>query len=273
MPTLNLSVGVDGIIPTPSEAGMLQLCVSASFGNVQLGATRLSTAQTVILQGALSISGNYLTNTQFLLQGISDVDPVDTRAGEGNDVVLGGSGNDSIFGNQGTDLIYAGAGNDSVSAGQADYLVLGEDGNDFLCRGCNGADTTMGGLGNEGDAVSLALAGALFEADSVFTFGNRVDIITDFNADAVGDQPDVQPGTGISGIGVANHALAAGTNYFLAEAWDADALTFTFAVEGTCTDTWIIQGYGGAGVDIDTNLSAMILESVDRDHMLAGNYT
>jgi Ca2+-binding RTX toxin-like protein len=72
--------------------------------------------------------------------------------GAGNDLLFGGAGNDTIDGGSGHDLIYGMAGNDSL---------LGGDGNDFLWGG-NGNDVIKGGLGNDwlyGDAGADDLDG------------------------------------------------------------------------------------------------------------------
>lgn len=77
--------------------------------------------------------------------------------GSGNDVANGGAGNDSIVTGAGTDLIDAGSGDDFVDAGTdadtvfgeaGDDLLIGGDGNDFV-KGNDGWDTISGGNGND----------------------------------------------------------------------------------------------------------------------------
>lgn len=77
--------------------------------------------------------------------------------GEGNDklfgmadddVVEGGAGNDSIWGNSGNDHLSGGAGNDVVRGGSGDDHVAGDAGNDDL-YGNSGDDMMFGGDGND----------------------------------------------------------------------------------------------------------------------------
>lgn len=73
------------------------------------------------------------------------------------EVVLTGSGNDSIIGNTGSDIVYAGAGADTFFGGAGNDQVFGGDGadsldggegNDWLDGGA-GADSFLGGLGQD----------------------------------------------------------------------------------------------------------------------------
>jgi Ca2+-binding RTX toxin-like protein len=69
-------------------------------------------------------------------------------AGDGNDSVVGGSGDDLIFGEAGVDSLAGGAGNDVVHGGNdADYLYGGL-GNDVLIGG-NGSDWLFGEGGDD----------------------------------------------------------------------------------------------------------------------------
>lgn len=68
--------------------------------------------------------------------------------GFGDDTVNGGLGNDTIGGGFGDDQVNGGAGNDIVNGGAGNDLVRGEDGNDRLGGG-QGADTVEGGIGDD----------------------------------------------------------------------------------------------------------------------------
>lgn len=61
----------------------------------------------------------------------------------------------------------------------------------------------------------------------------------------------------VTAIGVANNAMTAGTNYFLSGTWNGS--TFTVTNDGVGADTMIVQGYAGAGVDIDTNNDVILV--------------
>jgi Ca2+-binding RTX toxin-like protein len=76
--------------------------------------------------------------------------------GAGNDTLCGGNGNDVIVGGLGNDTIFGDAGNDVINGGVGDDLLLGGDGNDVLdgavgndrLYGQAGNDTLIGGVGN-----------------------------------------------------------------------------------------------------------------------------
>jgi len=75
----------------------------------------------------------------------------------GNDTVLGGGGNDSLLGQGGNDSLLGEAGNDTISGGNDNDTLLGGVGNDSLLGdsgndsllGEAGDDTLLGGLGND----------------------------------------------------------------------------------------------------------------------------
>jgi Ca2+-binding RTX toxin-like protein len=83
----------------------------------------------------------------------------DTRifGGDGNDVILGGSGRDTINGGAGSDIIYGGNGADLLIGAEAADIIFGGngadsidggDGDDWLF-GQNGKDSLDGGLGDD----------------------------------------------------------------------------------------------------------------------------
>ena len=84
-------------------------------------------------------------------------------AGEGDNVVFGGGGNDEIFAGSGSNLISGGAGDDTIVAGDGNNLLSGDDGNDFIGAGA-GDDIVYGGNGNDqiivGDGDNFVDAGA-----------------------------------------------------------------------------------------------------------------
>lgn len=54
------------------------------------------------------------------------------NAGDGNDIVLGGGGNDTLNGESGNDLIYGGGGNDKMDGGSGNDLIFGQAGDDTM---------------------------------------------------------------------------------------------------------------------------------------------
>ena len=83
--------------------------------------------------------------------------PFDLGTEGGNDLLLGGGGDDLLAGQAGNDKIQAGAGDDDVFAGGGNDNVNGEAGNDELqggpgndiVRGGDGNDELFGSLGND----------------------------------------------------------------------------------------------------------------------------
>ena len=69
-------------------------------------------------------------------------------SGSGPDTIDAGGGNDFIFAGNGSDIIDAGDGNDLVFAGNGRDVIDGGNGNDAIFGG-NGADTISGGAGND----------------------------------------------------------------------------------------------------------------------------
>jgi len=82
---------------------------------------------------------------------------MDVRGGDGDDVIITGSGNDRVDGGRGDDTILTGngrddvsggAGNDRIDAGAGNDVVYGGDDNDRI-RGGRGNDVLDGGRGND----------------------------------------------------------------------------------------------------------------------------
>ncbi|MCZ8182170.1 MAG: hypothetical protein O9322_04300 [Beijerinckiaceae bacterium] len=97
----------------------------------------------------------------------------------GDDVIVGGDGDDRLFGMEGTDRIYGGAGNDLLAGYKGDDMLDGGDGDDRLVVQF-GHNTLTGGSGADQFRITLSL----IELDPAAN-GNHV--VTDFNA-AEGDQ-------------------------------------------------------------------------------------
>lgn len=71
---------------------------------------------------------------------------IGTDGTNANDLILGGSGSDTLSGRNGDDCIVGGAGNDDLDGGPGDDILLGGPGNDNL-DGRAGADECLGGAG------------------------------------------------------------------------------------------------------------------------------
>lgn len=90
-----------------------------------------------------------------VLWGTFDDDTI--WGGSGDDALIGQQGNDLLYGNQGNDIMYGYLGNDSLHGGKGDDLLFGEEGDDLLfgnldndvLYGYLGNDTLYGGKGND----------------------------------------------------------------------------------------------------------------------------
>ncbi|MGE8326460.1 retention module-containing protein [Pseudomonas urmiensis] len=107
-----------------------------------------------------------------------------SRANDGADTLMGGAGNDIIFGQGGNDYIDGGKGNDILLGGTGNDTLLGGEGNDVLVGGA-GKDTLIGGKGND---ILSGGAGADTFVWKAGDLGN--DVIKDFKP-AEGDRLDL----------------------------------------------------------------------------------
>ena len=99
--------------------------------------------------------GETPTDGDDVILGTDGPDSIDAGAGNdsicsgnGADIVFGGAGDDIIQLGQGRDTAHAGEGDDFVSGGKGKDTINGDSGNDDL-RGNDGTDTINGGSGND----------------------------------------------------------------------------------------------------------------------------
>ncbi|MFK8114599.1 MAG: dockerin type I domain-containing protein [Rubripirellula sp.] len=69
-------------------------------------------------------------------------------AGEGNDLVFAHSGDDQLHGDGGSDFLYGSDGDDTIDGGDGRDWISGQDGDDLL-HGGDGNDHIVGGIGND----------------------------------------------------------------------------------------------------------------------------
>jgi Ca2+-binding RTX toxin-like protein len=213
--------------------------------------------------------------------------------GNGNDTLAGENGNDFLDGGDGTDTLTGGAGNDRIFGGALNDVLAGDAGNDTLI-GESGFDSLIGGVGadsltggpdtmnrfNQSVNDSFAATGRSnagpFAAGQTFTYGNKLDIITDFKpgSGSSADRLDIQgagvlPGSAI-GRSQGSGGLVNGINYYLSGTFNDVTNVFTVASNGaTGSSTLILQGTGGTFL---TNVSAILLSGVNSTLLVATNF-
>ncbi|NEO36602.1 MAG: matrixin family metalloprotease [Moorea sp. SIOASIH] len=109
----------------------------------------LAIAYGVTIENGIGGSGNdtiYGNNVANVLQGGSGNDSL--SGGSGNDFLSGGSGNDSLSGGTGSDRLYGGTGNDNLYGSSGNDILSGSSGNDTL-SGSSGNDYLDGGTGSD----------------------------------------------------------------------------------------------------------------------------
>jgi len=209
--------------------------------------------------------------------------------GWNNSTVYGGNGDDSILlaaGGTDEDLVVSGDdGNDTLTTGTGDDEILGGDGADNI-TGNGGDDTMTGGAGvntfnqaTNGDSTAYTAtsrAGAYAAGDTI-TFGNGVDVITDFAAGATAGNANNVLNLGNAGLGtdlIANvnttANLTINTNYFASGTYNTATGVFTIATAGTGPDTMYVWEDGTAGL-LSANANTVILRGVVSTNLVAAN--
>lgn len=121
-------------------------------------------------------------DTDWQIPG-EDVSADTLLGGDGNDLIYGEAGADSIVGGAGWDTIYGGSGNDTISGGSEEDLIYGGDGDDHLTGNLDddtiyagdGQDKLIGGIGADllyGEAGNDTLLGG---ADNDTLYGGSGD--------------------------------------------------------------------------------------------------
>lgn len=125
---------------------------------------------------AIRILGDQGNDRIEIGQGIRATDSsfigMDIDAGEGNNKVFGGDGDDIIVVGSGKNEAHGGAGDDTITSGSGKNKLYGDDGNDTLTAG-SGNNRAEGGLGD--DVITVANGNNRVEGgegDDTITLGN-----------------------------------------------------------------------------------------------------
>ena len=177
----------------------------------------------------------------------------------GDDVALGGEGNDIITDLSGADVLKGGPGNDALDAGPGNDIVLGGDGQDFINGGANDNET-FAGPGND-----FIIAGQ--GADTVFgdggddwiEGGSGQDLLQgDHGAPFFDDPAQTAPGNDIF-VG------QVGENDYDAEGGD-DIMAQNAAIDrnaGAGGFDWAIHQYDTVGADDDMMINQQLVGTPD----------
>src|SRR5262245_28579203 len=189
--------------------------------------------------GPFAGTGNALDN---VMVGGTGADTLNGLAG--NDTLSGNNGNDTLNGGDGNDTAYGGAGNDTLDGGTGNDTLVGGDDNDVLTGGA-GADALIGGAGI--DTASYAASTTAVIADLTRPAANT--------GDAAGDVysgiENLTGGTGsdrLTGDGGANALDGGAGDDVLTGGAGADSL-----IGGAGIDT---ASYANATAGVVANLAA-----------------
>ena len=158
---------------------------------------------------------NDITVTDVSAETATGYTPI---GGAGTESAVGGAGGDTISGGGSADTITGNAGNDQMTGGDAaDTFVQGTDNHSTLASGITGVD------------ADISAGGA-----AVWTFGNGVDVVTDFTGgtDEIDSSAAGLAGTNNLTAGVVDATKVVAGNYAVRGTWDGTAGTFTYAGNG-----------------------------------------
>jgi len=196
---------------------------------------------------------------------------------DGLDSIVGGAGDDTISGGAAADILNGGAGNDTISGGAGDDDVTAGTGADTISGG-DGDDTFVQLLADSvvATAQTIAAAGTIAAADTI-TFGNGLDIYTDFVAGNASETIDTDnAGSSLTSlIGQDETALTDNVLTFASGTYDAATGIFTIAADGAGADTLIIDvdnTNNEASDVLSTSSSMFLLQGVDSDDLVAGDF-
>jgi Ca2+-binding RTX toxin-like protein len=146
-----------GISPTQRPVVELfqTLTVDGTSGNDNITVTGSGFSFTVTKNGVQTFTPVFGRINRIVVNGLDGSDtitlvnvstPATINGGNGNDRIVGGSGDDTLDGGGGNDYLSGGDGNDTIWGHTGSDYLLGGNGNDGMA-GEDGNDTLDGGLG------------------------------------------------------------------------------------------------------------------------------
>jgi Ca2+-binding RTX toxin-like protein len=180
-------------------------------------------------------------NGDNIIRGTTGADTIDAK--NGDDQIYGLAGDDSIEGGQGIDTIYGGSGNDTIEGIQDDDTIYGGSGNDTI-SGNEGDDIIIGGYGKD------ALDGG--QGSDTFVFLNTKDtgdIVANFTAEFTaghnGDKLDFSDLANSSGQGT----------FELSNDTSVHANSISYFQSGDDTKVWVDTDGDTSTVEMEITLS------------------
>jgi Ca2+-binding RTX toxin-like protein len=282
--TSGSNAGEDLTITTLTNADLTTLNITGTadvvVANAIVSSTALATVDASGAAAAVTVNGTNST-TAITFTGASTGTGIQTfTGGAGADIINGGAGADALVGGTGNDTINGGAGADTVINGGigADSLTGGAGDDNFVMATVQSVAATSVIDGSTGNAM---LAAATIAAGDIITYGNGVDVITDFTAGGTVDDINVTvAGAAASAIGAGRDDLddvgGAGANdiIFLSGAFNTTTNAFTIAADGVGADTLIFDVTTATASDRDatTTTSSFVLIGVDSDDLVAADF-
>jgi Ca2+-binding RTX toxin-like protein len=218
--------------------------------------------------GTADVGGTANTSTQNLTITSGSASAV---------TITGGTGADSITGSGGADSLTGGSGNDTLSgAGGADTLTGGA-GADRIISG-SGADTIKMAITDSVAASANTLTAGEIAVGETITFGNGVDVITDFTAGTGGDILDTAAIAAATAptalVGKETTGLTTATNFFASGNFNSTTGVFTITTAGQGSDTLILAALAATAASqaVSTNTNMVILVGVNSADLVAANF-
>lgn len=192
--SVNGSGTLGSLVFDPGTQTLRYVADHDSFDALAPGQTALDTfTYTVTDQGGLTSTATVTVTVTGIADGVSQ------NGGNGNDVLNGTGGEDSLSGGNGKDVLNGLGGHDLLNGGNADDVLNGGSGNDILI-GENGNDVLNGGDGrdvlaggNGTDSLSGGAGADIFQ----FGRGGGRDIVFDYEVGI--DRIALEDGIGVSG--------------------------------------------------------------------------
>ncbi len=136
--------------------------VSSRYGDYKIEEFVFSDGSILDMEGILSLGVREYEGTEeddnlsafdngdFVMHGGAGSDTL--SGASGNDKLYGGTGDDNLYGNNGNDTLEGGSGNDKLYGGYGDDILEGGTGDDYLGGGY-GSDTYIYNLGDGNDII------------------------------------------------------------------------------------------------------------------------